>query len=131
MVSFILLATCKTMLVCIQMIRYLIPKTMHSKLKMDQYDPPPPPKKNTRGKSVCSGRVSSSCSTSDTRHHDLINCYGICGSNIHYWYVPFVIVTIPFSFPLSWLNTGLLPRVTLVETELPPLPEHLVSSIFC
>lgn len=45
MVSFILLATCKTMLVCIQMIRYLIPKTMHSKQKMDQYDPLPLPKK--------------------------------------------------------------------------------------
>lgn len=41
---------------------------------------------------------------------------------------------IPLSFPLSWLNTRLLTKVTrwmlLCEQELPTHPEHMTSSTF-
>jgi hypothetical protein len=68
----------------------------------------------TGGELKCSGRVSSSCSTSDARH----GC------------VPFVVNT-SLSFPNSWLITGFVTRLTwrasLVEQELLTLPEHLSS----
>ena len=61
------------------------------------------------------------------RHHVLVN---ICVTNDHDPYVPFV-VNISRSFPHSWLITGFVTRVTLVEQKLLILSEHLISpSVF-
>ena len=64
------------------------------------------------------------------RHHYLVNLpRNICVTNDHV-YVPLVVST-PGSFRNSWLITGIVTRVTrrvsLVEQELPNIPEHLSS----
>jgi hypothetical protein len=102
---------------------------------------------NTECELRCSGRVSSSCSTSGTRRVNLVTNPGwvitstvlwsqpwlgwplwyVCVINDH-GYVPLVVST-SRSFPHSWLITGfvtiLTRRVPLVEQELLTLPEHL------
>jgi hypothetical protein len=46
-------------------------------------------------------------------------------------YVPFVVVTISFSFPLPWLFTRKVTRrVPIMEQELIAIPEHLRSFLF-
>ena len=65
------------------------------------------------------------------RHHEWLgwSLWNICVTNDH-GYVPLV-VNKSRSFPRSWLITGfvtrLTQRVSLVEQELPTLPEHLSS----
>jgi hypothetical protein len=67
-----------------------------------------------------------------SRHHDLVDRYGICVINDH-GYVPLVANT-SRSFPQSRLITGfvtrLIRRVPLVKQELLTLPEHLRSPVF-
>jgi hypothetical protein len=57
--------------------------------------------------------------------------YNICVTNDH-GYIP--LVNTSSSFPRSWLITGFLTRLTqrvsLVEQELPTLPEHMSSPPF-
>jgi hypothetical protein len=89
----------------------------------------------------CSGGVSSSCSTSETRRVEVITSkvvpwlgwplWNICVTNDH-GYVPLVVN--PFRFlPHAWLITGFLTRLTrrvsLVEQELLTPPEHLSSHL--
>ena len=65
-------------------------------------------------------------------YHHLDNLYRITVTDGH-GYFPFVIITIRF-FPYSWLHefiTGFVSRITrrvsLVEQELPTLPQHTSS----
>ena len=57
-----------------------------------------------------------------SRHHDLVDRYGISVTNDH-GYAPLVVST-SRSFPCAWLITGFVTRLTrrvsLVEQELPP-----------
>ena len=68
-----------------------------------------------------------------SRHHDLVDRYGISVTNDH-GYVPLVIST-SRSFPRSWLITGFVTRLTrrvsLVEQELATLSEHTSSPPVC
>ena len=63
------------------------------------------------------------------RNHDLFDRYGISVTNDHR-YVPPVAST-SWSFPRSWLITGIVTRLTwrvsLVEQELLTLPEYMSS----
>ena len=76
-------------------------------------------------------KVKSSLRKFYDRHHDLVDRYGISVTNDH-GYVP--LVKTSRSFPHSRLITGFVTRLTrwvsLVEQELPTLPEHLSSPRF-
>jgi hypothetical protein len=71
-------------------------------------------------------KLKSSLRKIDSRHHDLVDCYGISDHG----YVTLVVNT-SRSFPHSWLITGFVTRLTRrvpqVEQELLTLSEHLSS----
>ena len=63
------------------------------------------------------------------RHHHLVDCYGISVTNDH-GYEQFVVNSsrsIPHSWVVAGFVTRLSRRVSLVEHDLPTLPEHLSS----
>jgi hypothetical protein len=65
-------------------------------------------------------------------HHDLVDRYGVCVSQMT-TDIFHLVVNTSQSFPHSWLITGFVNRLTqrvpLVEQELPTFPEHLSSPL--